>query len=171
MYSEPLAYFITFTTFGTWLHGDSRGFVIDGIPGIQQGNAAILRYRKEHLTQEPFYLSASERLLADNLIRQFSEEQGWTLHALSVRSNHLHIVVTVNNRLTIEAAVCGCPSAKLTIDQTMRSIKSLVTRELRKRGIISADKKVWTKYGSTKYIFDEHYLQNAIRYVNSQDDK
>jgi hypothetical protein len=72
MYSEPLAYFITFTTFGTWLHGDSRGFVLDGIQGIQPGDAEILRDRKEHLTQEPFYFSASERLLADNLIRQFS---------------------------------------------------------------------------------------------------
>jgi hypothetical protein len=76
----------------------------------------------------------------------------------------------VNIRLATEAAARGCPT-KLTIDQTMRSIKSLVTRELRKRGIIPADKKVWTKYGSTKYIFDEDYLQNAIRYVNLQDDK
>ncbi len=24
MYNKPLAYFITFATYGTWLHGDSR---------------------------------------------------------------------------------------------------------------------------------------------------
>ena len=28
MYNKPLAYFITFTTYGSWLHGDSRQSVL-----------------------------------------------------------------------------------------------------------------------------------------------
>ena len=28
MWNKPLAYFITFTTYGTWLHGDSRGSMV-----------------------------------------------------------------------------------------------------------------------------------------------
>lgn len=38
--SSPLAYLITWTTYGTWLPGDRRGWVEAGEPGIRAADSA-----------------------------------------------------------------------------------------------------------------------------------
>lgn len=41
MMHKPLAYFLTFTTYGTWLHGDERKSIVvkNGIPRPIEPNA------------------------------------------------------------------------------------------------------------------------------------
>jgi hypothetical protein len=36
--SKPLAYFISWTTYGSWLPGDERGWVEKGTEGIQEAD-------------------------------------------------------------------------------------------------------------------------------------
>ena len=38
---EPLAYFITWTTYGTWLPGDERGWNRKGLAEMQAGNSRL----------------------------------------------------------------------------------------------------------------------------------
>src|SRR5437762_8751489 len=95
----PLAYFLTFTCHGTWLHGDGRGSVDDGhnVPG-----APVLppdperRAREWHdLAEPPYLLDAPRRQVTLHALCAIARRKGWLLHAVHVRSNHVHIIVTV----------------------------------------------------------------------------
>jgi hypothetical protein len=96
--SVPLAYFITFRTYGTWLHGDERGAVdrfhnYYGTPLIPPDQD--WRARNERvLSHEPVTLSESQRNCVDAAIRQTCEVRTWLLRALNVRTNHVHVVLS-----------------------------------------------------------------------------
>lgn len=54
-----LATMVTITTYGTWLPGDLRGYVKDGI--ILPGNPELLDSSRQRLKSPPVYLSAAEQ--------------------------------------------------------------------------------------------------------------
>lgn len=58
--SEPLAYFITWTTYGTWLPGDPRGWVKEGSVEIEAGDAETHLRNYERLKQSPVVLSIEQ---------------------------------------------------------------------------------------------------------------
>jgi hypothetical protein len=62
---QPLAYFITFHTYGTWLHGSDRGSVdrTHNVPGTEFVPPDEERERAEfrHLKHEPVYLDGKRR--------------------------------------------------------------------------------------------------------------
>ena len=76
------------------------------------------------------------------------EIRRWSLHAVNARSNHVHVVVTAD-----------AEPAKV-----MDQFKAWSSRRLNER-TEQAPERWWTRHGSTKWINDEGYLQNAIRYV------
>lgn len=153
LYSEPLAYFITFTTYGTWLHGDERGFVIEGTPGIQRSNPALLKESQEKMTQPPMTLSPEMRQCVERAIREYAAEKQWTVLALNVRYNHVHLVIRAVN---------------FTPEQVMKGVKTRATTNLKVMQFADRERKIWSHHGSTKYVFDEDYLQNAVRYTEEQ---
>ena len=46
---EPLAYFLTWTTYGTWLPGDERGWNRKGAPEILPPNALFVEMAQSQL--------------------------------------------------------------------------------------------------------------------------
>src|SRR6185369_1092693 len=94
----PLAYLISFRSYGTWLHGDKRG-AIDrfhnryGAPYLPP-NQAWQHHNCKQLKSCPFILGAKERCSVDKAIRETCNIRQWYLHALNVRTNHVHAVVT-----------------------------------------------------------------------------
>jgi len=157
-YSDPLAHFITFTTHGTWLHGDERGSVDEehnapGTPYIPANKLRDARNREQLKTPE-FLLSPEARKVIDAAIRETCDHRGWTLKALNVRSNHVHMVVA-----TLD------DSAKV-----MNDCKAWATRKLRAAGFASQEQRVWTRRGSRRKLFTEEAVQNAVDYtLNRQD--
>lgn len=94
----PLAYFITFRTYGTFFHGDDRGSVdrknnIYGAPFITP-NHAWENYKKQLMTHKPFSLDSESQLMVKNTIIDTCNRKGWILHAINVLSTHIHVVVT-----------------------------------------------------------------------------
>ena len=95
----PLAHLITFRCHGTWLHGDSRGS-IDRFhnrymsPYIEP-NKNWHRYNTEILEGEPVTLDASRRRSVEAAILETCTDRKWQLHALNVRTNHVHTVVSI----------------------------------------------------------------------------
>ena len=74
---EPLAYFITFRTYGTWLHGDERGSTdrsnnVYGEPFIAP-STEWERYNRRSLRSEPFILNAACRNVVEKAIREVCE--------------------------------------------------------------------------------------------------
>ncbi len=70
MYSDefPMAYFITWTTYGTWLPGDERGWLEKGSPVIQPPDPVLRAAAQAAMTQERVVLTQAQRDLVDQVI-------------------------------------------------------------------------------------------------------
>ena len=100
--ADPLAYFITFTTYGTWLHGRNPGSVDRGhnVPGTAfvPADADLESARRQAMRQDPYLLDEPQRAVVLRTIREVTAHRGWKLWAAHVRSNHVHVVVTADCR-------------------------------------------------------------------------
>jgi REP element-mobilizing transposase RayT len=145
--SKPLAYLITWTTYGSWLPGDTRGWVEKGKAGIQDADEQRQRAAHEQLIAAAVVLDREQRGVVEATVRAHCELRGWQLHAVNARSNHVHVVVT----------------ADVAPEVVMNQFKAWCSRRLNER----KDKRErwWTKHGSTKWINEVAYLQNAVAYV------
>jgi REP element-mobilizing transposase RayT len=150
---DPLAYLITFRTYGTWLHGDPRGSVDDqhndfGTP-VLDPNPSRATAESDNLRHAPIVLTESMRNRTANAIRQLCGERDWTISALNVRSNHVHAVVTAPD----------------SPERVMHAMKSVATRDLRRAGLVDADDRLWSRHGSTRYLWKPQQVLEACRYV------
>lgn len=76
-HSDAIAYFLTWTTYGTWLPGDERGWTRDG-KGWQAPDPERESRAREQLKERPCVLSGSQRSLVEATIRQHDDV---SLHA------------------------------------------------------------------------------------------
>lgn len=156
--SAPLAYLITWTTYGSWLPGDNRGWVSGGTSGIQAPDPERRGTAQATLVDAPVLLEAAQREVVEQTIRDHCAIRGWELHAVNVRTNHVHLVVT----------------ADVSPEEVMNQLKAWCSRRLNEqlalRGANTTEKRKrwWTQHGSTKWINEAQYLRNAIRYVNER---
>jgi REP element-mobilizing transposase RayT len=145
--APPLGYLITWTTYGSWLPGDERGWVEFDVSGIQAGDLVRQAAARARMREEPVLLDAAQRALVESTIRDHCALRQWQLHAVNARSNHVHVVVT----------------AQIPPEQVVNQFKAWCSRRLSEQ--FGSRKRWWTHYGSTKWINEESYLHNAIRYV------
>ncbi len=151
--ATPLAHLVTFSTYGTWLHGDARGSVdrdhrIPGTPFVDH-DAERERAEARRIKHPPVTLDAARRAVVEATIRGVCDHRGWTLHAFSVRTNHVHAIVSA-------------PDAP---EHVMNQLKSWCTRRMVEAGILQPGTKAWTRHGSTRYLWKQHELQAACQYV------
>ncbi len=149
----PLAYLITFHTYGTWLHGRQQGSVdpANNIPGTPPLRPDPLRAQAEmsQLKHDPVVLDDQRRTVVDATIREVAQFRAWTIHALNVRTNHVHVVV----------------SADVAPERVMNDFKAYATRRMAEKGILPPSTKAWSRHGSTRYLWNEESLTAAGRYV------
>ena len=145
---EMIGVFITWTTYGTWLPGDARGWRAK-IGGNQLPDAELESVCRAKLKFTPVLLRADDRVSVEEACRKHCEHRGWQLHAVNARSNHVHVVVSANER-----------------PQTVRDqLKANCTRHLRCQRIPLVCERTWTKGGDCSVLFDDDELESAIRYT------
>lgn len=149
----PLAYLITYHTYGTWLHGDARGSVdrnrnAPDSPRLPRSDSRK-RAESSRLRGNPVVLTLDERGAVDRAIRDVCDHRGWTLEEINVRTNHVHVVVR----------------AGLAPEPVMNAFKSWSTRAIRESDPARSRTPMWTRHGSTRYLWDRNDLEGAIRYV------
>ncbi|MFT5424884.1 MAG: REP element-mobilizing transposase RayT [Phycisphaerales bacterium] len=147
-----LAYFLTWTTYGTWLHGDDRGSNVD-LPGrtVRIESHSDRRDRgADRLAETAFVMDDAARGVVDDSIRRHAEKREWNTLALNVRSNHVHVVVV---------------SPGYEPEVVAGQFKSWATRGLREDALIGDRKRVWTKNASTRWINSEASLLAAVDYT------
>lgn len=149
----PLAYFITFTCYGTWLHGDKSTSVdhYNNIPGTDFISYAPRRLDqvKKLMLETPYSLDELRRSIVLQAISEVCKYRQWVLLAAHVRSNHVHFVV----------------HAKLSPEQVMNTVKAYASRYLNKAKLDSDRKNRWTRHGSTRYLWSEEEIEATIQYV------
>ena len=153
---EPLAYHLTWTTYGTWLPGDARGWVESGVPGVQPPDTERERLARQCMAESAVLLSLDQREKVAETIQEHCRIRGWTLHAVNVRTNHAHVVVTCGC-----AGEKACDEFKLWTSRRLSEMAGLTGAVAHKAG----RRRWWTEGGSVKSIDDERYLANAIDYV------
>ncbi|MBV9467781.1 MAG: transposase [Abitibacteriaceae bacterium] len=147
------AYLITYRCYGTWLHGDARGSVDrqHNVPGTALVDLDSERQcqAQRQLRHLPVNLNATCRSVLEKAIRDVCAHRNWTLHAIAVRTNHVHVVVTTNT----------------SPELAMNSFKSWGTRALLTQRLIQPGTKLWTRHGSTRYIWKAESIEAACEYV------
>ncbi len=157
-----LAYFLTWTTYGTRLHGDPRGTVDRD---HNRRHTPVLSHSPERMTDAasrlkhpPVVLGNHARQIVNRAIRDHADIRKWRLIALEVRSNHVHVVVT-------------CPSA-MSPEEAMAQFKAWGTRHLRSMELVPPSGPVWTDHGSTRWLNKPEHVESAAHYVRDwQDDR
>jgi REP element-mobilizing transposase RayT len=147
----PLAYFLTWTTYGTWLPGDDRGWVERG-RGLKPPNADLRQRTFRSLRETACTLAPQQRETVNQTIRDHCEVRGWRLWAVNCRSNHVHVVA----------------SGDRAPEEMMRQFKAWATRRLREREVTQGAaprQNWWTERGSRRWINDDSSLEAAIHYV------
>jgi len=90
---EPVAYFLTWVTYGTWLPGDSRGWV-EYRRGWHRPDLIVELESAARMTEDACRLSSQQRHVVETQLAETCDHRGWHLHAVNCRSNHVHVVVT-----------------------------------------------------------------------------
>ncbi|MAG93631.1 MAG: hypothetical protein CMJ48_07765 [Planctomycetaceae bacterium] len=160
-------WFLTWTTYGTWLPGDARGFVSN----VRHGPGPKVRHNqlgteydadmpgleraaRANLVGDPVRLNRDQ---AEQLFDQFQETErirGWRLFAVAIMANHCHLVT----------GVPGDPDPK----RLLQDFKSYGSGRLNRHWPRPESGTWWTESGSKRKLPDDDAVLAAIRYVINQ---
>lgn len=151
---DPINYFITWTTYGTWLPGDARGW-----RKLRQGNQIpqplLEAWCRQQMKGEVVLLNAAQRARVEKVCREHAEHRGWVLHAVSARSNHVHLLVAADGK------------AQKVRDQ----FKANATRVLREAPDPIKNEKVWTRGGDCEIVDGDDDLEQVVLYITVAQDR
>jgi REP element-mobilizing transposase RayT len=148
--APPMRYLITFSCYGAHLHGQASGSVdrdhnVYGNP-IAEPSARRVAFESELMDQPPYLLNTVHRTTVLDALHQGCLRRGWSLWAAHVRTTHVHAVVESEDRP----------------EMVMNALKSYASRSL---NLLEAERKRWTRHGSTRWLWKDEDVQEAIRYV------
>ena len=147
MMNKTIGYMLTWTTYGSWLQGDERGYVQDG--RVLGGNKKLVELCEKFQKGHTVKLKYEERDIVRRAILNEAKRIGYTIEALAVCSNHIHLVVRYSPE---------------PIRQTVSRFKNVTTSALKKHG---RDDRVWTRGFDKRFCFDEEDLSWRIQYVEN----
>lgn len=104
---------------------------------------------REKMDEEPFLLDRTARIEVETAIRELCKVRGYILYAVNVRGNHVHVVIGV--------------AAKP--ERIGDALKAAATKRLHELGLISQDRKVWSRGRSRRYLWKDAHVDGAIDYV------
>jgi REP element-mobilizing transposase RayT len=151
----PIAYHITWGTHGSRLHGSEKPHVdrahnIYGtpFPSTDQSREELVRGR---MVQPPVSLSLEHRKTVLQAIAPLCARYEWRLHEATCQADHAHVVI----------------SAPREGKRLRDALKAVASKHLNQR---FGQRSWWAEGCSSKYIWDDGYMQRAIEYVRRQRD-
>jgi REP element-mobilizing transposase RayT len=121
---------------------------------------------KGRVKEKPVLLDAQQRNAVEDVIREHADYRGWELHAVSVRSNHAHVAITVVPKLNNETKRVGDG-----IKRVRDELKANATRVLRRLENPVPNEKVWTKGGDIQIVDTEDDLEQVVIYISEAQDR
>ncbi len=160
-------WFLTWTTYGTWLPGDERGFV--GVapnefgrmvehnqPGtpLAAPRPALRRSAEARMNSEPvvFHIDHAEALLSQ--FQETTTYRHWLLVAAGIMHTHLHALI----------GVPGDPDP----DKILGDLKAYGSRRLNRTWTCPGDDTWWTTGGSKRKLSDAPSVEAAVNYIRHQ---
>ena len=147
VHEGPIAFFLTWVTYGTWLPGDARGWV-EHQHGWKLPDPVRELEATARMAEDACRMTSEQRTAVERQILQTCQHRGWHLHAVNCRSNHVHVVVTAPNT----------PPKKIRAD-----LKAWATRSLKH---FDTERHNWrADRGSIRWILDDNSLEAAVVYT------
>ena len=144
--SKMIVYMVTWTTYGSWLQGDNRGYVKYG--KIMQGNQLLLLANRSSQTTKTVKLNHEQRAIVYQAILNEAKRIGQTIEAISVCEHHVHIV----------ARPC-----QESIPQIVSRYKNVAMFTLCKNAQVS---RIWTRGFDKRFCFTKEEINRRIDYVH-----
>ncbi len=120
-------------------------------------NKFFAKFNQEELKGKPVYLNAEQRAVVETAIREVCKYRNWQLQAMNVRTNHVHLVVSLGSTNPSKA---------------LNNFKAYSTRKMRENGSWQFEHSPWSNKGSKRYLWNEKSVEIALEYViNGQGDK
>ncbi|WP_254510113.1 hypothetical protein [Anatilimnocola floriformis] len=146
---DPIAYFITWSVYGTHLRGDVRGWR-ERRKGNQLPQPRLAEWHDERLNHAVILLLPEHRQAVEAECRKHSDHRGWHLWAINARTNHVHAVI----------------SATQHAGNTVRDqLKANCTRRLRGEWNDFSDRPVWSVGDDWECINNIDDLESVCFYV------
>ena len=152
--NDFITYFITWTTYGTWLPGDVRGWRHTK-KGNQRPQPLLEAWCRNRLSGKPVLLNETQFKKVEEVCRRHAAIRRWILHAVNARSNHVHLAVTADK------------APEFVRDQ----FKANATRVLRQNPDAIANDKVWTRGGDCEVVDGEDDLARVVEYILDAQDR
>ena len=163
----PEHWLLTWTTYGTWLPGDRRGFVgkqvaADGttfchnLPGTpyDSDNPPLKQAMADRMLGPAIYLCTEQAQVLLKQLRATAEFRKGTLLAAAVMSWHLHLVVGT--------------SGEVASEKLLQDFKAYGSRALNQRWSKPPNGTWWTESGSRRKLPHKNAVKFAVRYVSLQ---
>jgi hypothetical protein len=142
-----LGYMITWTTYGTWLQGDERGYAKDG--AILPANEKLEESNSQLQVRDAVYISEAQQRAVREAILKEAATRCQKIYAISVEATHVHVVV----------GQTGEP-----IDKMVAYYKTAARLALQEKGHTG---RLWTRGYDKRFCFDDASLTARIEYVKS----
>lgn len=166
---QAIAYLLTWTTYGTWLRGDKRGYVgrtLDGYDSVRPANNEYgvpydaddgRTYNRDvnALKSRLMHLTAEQASCVAEALCEAARGAGYDLARAAVMRDHVHVLVGAH------------PDGK---SEVMRKLKSVSAVRLTQR-FGRPGGRWWTRSGSEREKWDEGVVAAAEAYVASQENK
>ena len=104
---------------------------------------------RQRMAQPPYWLDREGRAAVLAAVRGHCVQRGWSLLAAHVRTNHVHVIVDADARP----------------EKVMNEFKSYASRALNRLDRDGPDRKRWARHGSTKWLWKDEDVQQALKYV------
>jgi REP element-mobilizing transposase RayT len=137
---------ITWTTYGSWLQGDKRGYVKNG--KILRKDDSLLQSNLKRLKNSPARLSTEHCKIVRHAIINKAKEINSKTHAIAVCSNYVHVVTERTNQ---------------SIEKVVSCYKNAARLALRSNGF---NGRIWTRGFDKRFCFTQKELESRIQYVN-----
>jgi len=138
-----LAIMFTVSTYGTWLRGDARGWVDDGI--VFPADPQLERADRGRLKFPPFYFHREIRLEIGQAIGEsLNSRMGIVVLAMCVQSWHAHFVTAATPHDVSDIVKCAKDAA---------------------RWKLRLDRPIWATDYDKRFCFDPPSVRSRIAYV------
>lgn len=161
---EPLAYLLTWPTYGVWLPGDGRGWVRYR-RGFQLPDPVLELEAAARMSENACRLCEDQRRIVETTIAEHCQMRKWRLHAVNCRSNHVHVVVTASEHPTRvrDQFKAWCTRRLRESHRQQNAAGSNDPGRLRRHW--------WAARGSSRFLNDTTSLEAAVGYVLNGQDK
>jgi REP element-mobilizing transposase RayT len=154
-----MRYFLTFACYGAHLHGQESGSVdrrhnLFGARVLEADPDRVAAERRR-MRQAPYELCGDSRTLVLKTLREVCAHRGWNLLAAHVRSNHVHVIL----------------EAEVSPEKVMNDFKAYASRALNRLEGEEGGRRRWARHRSTRWLWKDEDVREAIRYVVEEQGK